>query len=283
MTKHTPVLLQQAIDGLNVKPGGRYIDATFGLGGHSREILKKGGNVLAIDWNDQSNIETRLIASLQDKRLTLIIDNYCNIEKIAKENDFYPADGILFDLVLSMEQVAISGRGFSYQKPEEELDMRINKELKISASDILNNYTKEELYEIFTTNAETINIGSVIDAIIRRRRVKKFQKVVDILKIIDHLEPNFERNSIIKRQVFQALRMEVNQELDNIRKAIIGSSKILISGGRLAIISFHQTEDRLIKTLTKQSDLKIITKKPIISKQGKYFERSAKLRIYEKN
>src|SRR3990167_639185 len=252
MTKHTPVLLQQAIDGLNVKPGGRYIDATFGLGGHSREILKKGGNVLAIDWNDQSNIETRLIASLQDKRLTLIIDNYCNIEKIAKENDFYPADGILFDLGLSMEQVAISGRGFSYQKPEEELDMRINKELKISASDILNNYTKEELYEIFTTNAETINIGSVIDAIIRRRRVKKFQKVVDILKIIDHLEPNFERNSIIKRQVFQALRMEVNQELDNIRKAIIGSSKILISGGRLAIISFHQTEDRLIKTLTKQ-------------------------------
>lgn len=279
--KHTPVLLQQVINGLNIQKGKKYIDATYGLGGHSTEILKKGGIVLGIDWDDnQCKMQSE---KFKIDNFKLICGNYANIEKIAKENGFFPADGILFDLGLSMFQIEKSKKGFSYQNLEEPLDMRISNQLRVKAKDIINKYKKEELYDLFTKNAETINIWPVINAIITRRRLKKIVFVKDIIKILNYkIKDSFKREKI-KKQIFQALRIEVNQENQNIKEGLIGAVKTLANYGRLVVITFHPSEDRLIKKEVKKLPIVAMTKKAIQSKSNKSFERSARLRIYQKS
>lgn len=278
---HRPVLLQQAIENLNVKPGGLYIDATFGEGGHAIEIIKQGGKVLGIDLDQYqiSHSTSSGQANIKDKNLKLVQGNFKNIEKIAKENDFCPVDGILLDLGLSMNQIANSGRGFSFKNIEENLDMRIDKNLETTASDLINSLSEDELYEVFAKYSEDLNSRIIAKEIVYRRHEKKVEKVKDLLQMIDQaLKAKDERTY---RRIFQALRMAVNAENENLKIVLQGAIKILKKGGRLIVITFHSLEDRIVKNFIRENNLDKINKKIIKSNSGWRFERSAKMRVIE--
>jgi len=277
---HTPVLLQDTIDALNVQSGERYIDATYGEGGHTRKILEKGGKVLALDW-DEENVQRQnvilqrtCVGFVKNQSVKLVYGNYAHIKNIAQEYNFVPCKGIIFDLGLSMEQIRLSGRGFSYERGDEPLDMRISLQLNVRAGDIINSYSRDQLYEIFARNAEEINSGTIAEAIDRTRSVKHIRTVNDLIEVIKKVT----KNKQTVARIFQALRVEVNHEFENIRNGLLGALDIIDSDGRIVIISFHQTEDRIIKNLIRELGLKG-SKKPIVSKNGERFERSAKLRI----
>jgi 16S rRNA (cytosine1402-N4)-methyltransferase len=275
---HTPVLLQEAIDGLNVISGGRYIDATFGEGGYSQEILKRGGKVLGIDL-DKNQLTSSRVNELTG--LKLVEGNFADIEKIAKENDFFPVEGVVFDLGLSMRQLNESGRGFSYKKFNEPLDMRLSLGLEVKASDLINSLDEEKLYEILAKNSEELNSRIISKAVVRARQIRKIKTVEDLIKTIDQGLGQSDKR--VYQRVFQALRIEVNQEFNNLKKGLNGALRILKNEGRIVIISFHSLEDRIIKNFGKTERIKIVTKKPIRKSGGRSFEKSAKLRIFLKN
>jgi 16S rRNA (cytosine1402-N4)-methyltransferase len=275
---HTPVLLKEVIKALNVKEGKKYIDATFGEGGHSREILKLGGRVLGIEWDDDK-FEVQGSRFKEWKNLKLVLGNFKDIEKIARRNDFFPVDGILFDLGLSMEQIGKSGRGFSYKKKDEPLDMRISQKLNRTAADIVNSLSARKLYEVFARNSEEINSWTIAQAIFNARCLKKIKTVGDLIRVIDSLKLLGKKESILRR-VFQALRIEVNDELENLRQGLKGAAEILGKEGRIVVITFHALEDRIVKQFVQKNNLKFLNKKPVFGKQEKKFERSAKMRVF---
>lgn len=285
---HTPVLLKQVLEGLQIKEGGRYIDATLGQGGHTQAILELGGSVLAID-QDKSQIQnlTRQLADkAQNEKLRIAHGNFRDIERIAKENEFVPVDGILFDLGLSMRQLAESGKGLSYKNLDEPLDMRVDDNLETSAQDIITNFSDDQLYEIFARNAEEIHSRQFARDIVRARPMKKDWTVGDLVSVIRDsvnnctMKDNHQTDKILAR-VFQALRIEVNHEFQNLRQALEGATKILNEEGRVAVITFHSLEDRIVKQFIREKQLK----EEKLIKGTVRFERSAKLRIfsYEKN
>lgn len=276
---HTPVLLQAAVEGLNIKQGGFYIDATVGEGGHLLEISKQGGKVLGIDWDDKQiqNLELRIKNYQNTKKVQ---GNFADIEKIAKANNFFPVDGVLFDLGLSTEQIQTAGRGFSYHKVNEPLDMRICSNLKTTAADIVNSFDQAELYEILAGYSEDINSLAISQAIIRTRAVKKINTVEDLLKIIS--EKIGIKDNRTNARIFQALRIAVNHEFDNLKKGLNGALNILKNEGRIVVISFHSLEDRIVKQFAKKNNLKQINKKVIKGNRNIGYERSAKLRVLVK-
>ncbi|OGK31700.1 16S rRNA (cytosine(1402)-N(4))-methyltransferase [Candidatus Roizmanbacteria bacterium RIFCSPHIGHO2_02_FULL_43_11] len=241
------------------------------MGGHAREILKGGANVLGIDWDEEA------VRALPDPAVKVVVGNYADIKRIAEENDFVPVDGIILDLGLSMWQIRESGRGFSYEKDDELLDMRLSNLLSITASDIVNSYSLEELYEIFSKYSEEVNSWPIIRSLDRFRRMKRIMTVGELKEAIRIVT----KSDATLARVFQALRMKVNHELENIRSAIINSYEILIPGGRLAVITFHPTEDRLIKRLIREQGYKGVRTRRIRAPQS--FERSAQLRVITKN
>lgn len=267
---HTSVLRKEAIDGLHVFKNGKYIDATYGSGGHSAEIIRRGGNVLGIDWSDEifDNKKTK-------SQILLIHGNFADIERIANENGFNPCDGILFDFGLSMDQIRFSGRGFSYRAVNEKLDMRINTSIKKTAADIINHSSADELYEIFSNNAEEIHSRAIAERLVYETRIKPVEVVSDLIKIIRSVKQTNEHT--IKR-IFQALRMEVNSELENIKKAFLGACRIVKKNGRIVFITFHSIEDRKIKMLIKRKQMREL-KKVIRSKSDYSFEKTARLRV----
>ncbi|MBI5127698.1 16S rRNA (cytosine(1402)-N(4))-methyltransferase RsmH [Candidatus Roizmanbacteria bacterium] len=264
---HTPVLLQQAIERLNIKKGGSYIDATFGEGGYSREILRLGGKVLAIDL-DEDQLKSFRVNGLTG--LKLIQGNFADIENIAKEKNFYPVDGVVFDLGLSMNQLDHLGRGFSFKKLEEPLDMRLDPEDEMTARDLVKKSSKEDLYQILARNSEELNSRLIADQI---KSTRKMNTVGDLIYAIDRA--GFKNQSVYAR-IFQALRIEVNNEFDNLKKGLVGVVKITKKEGRIVIISFHSLEDRIIKNFVRNNQLKFLEKKPV--RGVRPFERSAKLR-----
>jgi 16S rRNA (cytosine1402-N4)-methyltransferase len=279
---HTPVLLNQVIDNLGVKEGGLYIDATYGEGGHSREILKQGGKVLAFEW-DKHNYELKSTSDeLKKQKITLVNENFINIKNIAEKEGFSQVDGILFDFGLSMEQIARSGKGFSYRKVHEPLDMRIGNADR-TAADILNEYDQLALEQTFIKNAEEIRSHELAQAIIRKRSAKAFEYVSDIVEVVEGLTHNIHESEPMLRRIFQALRIEVNDEFKNLDKAIWDSYKLLKPGGRLLVISFHSLEDRMVKQILNKQKKEYRLLKPIRSKSNFAFERSATLRVAIKN
>jgi len=266
---HTPVLLKEAIDGLNVRKGGKYIDATFGEGGYSREILKRGGRVLGIDL-DLNQLKSWRVNELTSLRL--VQGNFSEIEKIAKENHFFPVEGVVFDLGLSMGQLNSSGRGFSYQKLGEPLDMRLDLMSQTTAQELIKSKTTNELYEIIAKNSEEIRSKEIAEEI---KRTKKMEKVDDLVRAIDRAV-GFSSQKVYAR-IFQALRIEVNDEFNNLKKGLRGAVNILRKNGRVVIVSFHSLEDRVVKNFVREKKLKLVNKKLIKGKRT--FERSAKLRI----
>ena len=303
---HNPVLLQEVITGLNIKKNGLYIDATVGEGGHMLEIAKRGGKVLGIDLDEKQvqNLSYVILgrsevttpeplldsgrtfaesdsASLarMTNNIVLVQGNFSDIEKIAKKNNFFPVEAVLFDLGLSMDQIQKSGRGFSYKKLGEPLDMRIDTSLVMTAAKLLKSLDQNELYEIFANYSEEINSLAISQALIRARSLRPIEKVADLIKIIDEVVGHKKQPTYAR--IFQALRIAVNDELENLKKGLKGALRVLKRKGRIIVISFHSLEDRIVKQFIRQNQLRQLNKKIIIAKDGLAFERSAKLRIFK--
>ena len=274
---HTSVLLEESIEALNIHHGGKYIDATYGLGGHSKQIIAAGGRILALDW-DSEHVESQIAQGLP-KEITLVQGNYADIKEIAEKHNWVPCQGVIFDLGLSMEQIRSSGRGFSYQAGSEALDMRIDISIPINAADIINSFSAQELYGIFARNAEEISSRPIAEAIYQSRRVSRIKTVDQLIEAIKRVT----RDKRTIARIFQALRIEVNDEFNNIRRGLQGAYEILDTDGRIVIISFHPSEDRIVKNFIRTNLLRETTKKPIKSSSDKSFERSASLRIIEKS
>lgn len=274
---HTPVLLQETVMALEVEPGKTFIDATAGEGGHIYEILKKGGTVLAIDW-DQTQLNNLKKRFAGDNRVAFAQGNFATIEELAKHNGFAQVDGVLFDLGLSMSQLKEGKRGFSYKNQEEPLDMRIDVNEGLTAENIINTYSEKQLYDIFAKNAEEINALALSEAFVRARTVKRLKNVGDVVSIIDRVTPYHRQKT--HARIFQALRMEVNDELSNLKLGLAGALRVIRKGGKIAVISFHSREDRVIKLFMREHGLKQIHKKVIRGHEELAFERSAKLRVF---
>lgn len=282
---HTPVLLEEAVEALQITPRGRYIDATAGEGGHLRKMLELGGKVLALDWdsNQIKNLELRI----KSENITFAVGNFANIADIAKKNNFYPVDGVLFDLGLSMYQLSSGERGFSFKNLDEPLDMRVSTRTQSRASDVINILGEQELYDLLSKTSEEPLSGPIAQAIVRERVQHRINTVGDLLNAIDtalrqkNIINDFEKVKIYTR-IFQGLRIIVNSEFDNLKKGLKQSLDVTRECGRIAIITFHSLEDRIVKQFIRQNNLKTVSKKVVAGDRTKKFERSAKLRVIEK-
>jgi len=286
---HTPVLLKEVIEYLNPQPNENFIDATIGEGGHTSAILEKNepaGKILGIEVDPILYQKTKNIMQ-NTERLILVNDSYVNIEKIVKEKQFQPVNGILFDLGMCSWQIDESKRGFSYLK-DGPLDMRFSPKNTLTAAEIVNFWRIEDLERILKEYGEekyAKRIASVIKEARRKKRIVGTQELVEILK--KSLPKNYDNYRLHPAaRTFQALRIAVNNELENLKMSLILALKILSPQGRIIVISFHSLEDRIVKNFfrdnAKQNTLKILTKKPIISSQeeikNNIRSRSAKLR-----
>jgi 16S rRNA (cytosine1402-N4)-methyltransferase len=280
---HTPVLLQQAITALEVQPGKKYIDCTVGEGGHLAELLNQGGVVLGIDWDDTQVAKNK--AKFEGKNVTFAVGNYADVEQIAKDNGFDQVDGVLFDLGLSMIQLSEGERGFSYKQLDDPIDMRIGASLENSAQDVLNTYSEEELYNVFAKYSEDLDSEVIAQTVVNTRKLHPIETVGDFVKITKkalencHQRHQHDLNRTLTR-VFQALRIVVNDEFKNIKEGLQGAMNVLNPQGRVAIISFHSLEDRIIKQFIREHHLTEV--QTIKGDRELAFERSAILRIIEK-
>ncbi len=274
---HTSVFLEEAIQALDVQNDGKYIDATYGVGGHTREITRRGGLVLAIDL-DEKHILHGSTGTMQ-----LVQGNYADIEHIAKMNAFIPVDGVLFDLGLSMDQLATGGKGLSFKNLSEPLDMRISF-AEVTAADILNEYSEEVLNELFMKYSEEIHSKEIARAITVERTKKPIQTVEDLVTVIAKvLEKKKAKHAFegTAARIFQALRILVNNEFINISKGLEGSLQIVKPGGRIVVITFHSLEDRIVKMFIRSHKTQVTDEKVNVAKKRELrsFERSATLRI----
>lgn len=278
---HTTVFLEEAVASLNVQKKGKYIDATYGKGGHTRGIVEKGGKVLAIEWDPSQ------IPLTKQKGIEIARGNYADMEFIANEYGFIPADGVLFDFGLSMDQLEEGKKGLSFKKLEEPLDMRISNTGKM-AKEILNEYSQAELAEDFMKFSEEIKSKSIAKQIVIARRKKPFETVEDLISAINRslksLANNREYAQKVYARIFQALRIIVNEEFNNISKGLEAALQIVKPGGRIVIITFHSLEDRIVKLFARQHKYEVIEEKVDVEKVRnlRSFERSAILRIIEK-
>lgn len=306
---HKSVLLDESIEGLDLKPGGTYVDATMGGGGHSYEIAKKigkEGTLIGIDQDDfaQEYAQNRL-KDLECNKI-FVKDNFVNLEKILDENGIEEIDGIIYDLGVSSFQLDDEARGFSYHN-EGPLDMRMDKTQKISAKDIVNNYSKEELVRVLRDYGEERFAPRIADRIIKAREEKPIETTLELSEIVKAAYPAKERHKKKHpaRKTFQALRIEVNKELDILRPSLTQAIKFLKPGGRISVITFHSLEDRIVKHFFKEQlnpctcppefpmcmcgkkpQIKLVNRKPILPKADELEvnnrARSAKLRVIEK-
>ena len=290
---HKPVLLEKTIDLLQIKPGKKYIDATLGGGGHTEKILENGGIVLGIDI-DQDALDY-VFQHINNKNLVLAKGNFVDLEKIAHLNGFEKVWGILFDLGVSSHQIDSSERGFSFLK-NGPLDMRMDKDLSLTAEYLVNVLGKGELYELFNRLGQESHASAISRAITGARRVKAIKTTDELLEVIKKAYgyredlSDFDKNKI-GQKVFQALRIAVNNELENIEKALPQAVKLLESGGRIAVISFHSLEDRIVKKIFREFERqnlgKAVTQKPIVPDDKEMRQnsrsKSSKLRVFEKN
>lgn len=239
---HNPVLLKESIEALNIHPSGNYADVTFGGGGHSREILKhlKTGKLIAMDQDRDAMVNLP-----EANNLIFANQNFRYLENFCRSYSLLPLNGILADLGVSSHQFDTPNRGFSIRH-ESNLDMRMNQDQEISAIEVLNSYTQEELQNIFSRYGEITNSASLARLILVARLNKPIEEVNQFKSLIAPLVRKGKENQYYA-QVFQALRIEVNSELESLEKLLEQSVNLLAEGGRLVIISYHSLEDRLVK------------------------------------
>ena len=250
-TYHVPVLLQESIDGLDIKPDGVYVDVTFGGGGHSKEILTrlgKNGHLYGFDQDEdaEKNIP-------DDKRFTFVRSNFRYLTNWMRYYNVDHIDGLLADLGVSSHHFDDETRGFSFRF-EAPLDMRMNKRSGTTAADILNNYSEEQLADIFYIYGELKNARKIASAIIRAREEKRIETTGDLMQIAEKMLQH-EREKKETAKLFQALRIEVNHEMDALKEMLDGACKALQEGGRLSVITYHSLEDRIVKNFMKAGNV----------------------------
>ena len=294
---HKPVLKKEAINALSIKPEGLYVDATFGGGGHSFQILNNlglTGKLFAFDQDNDSNLN-----NINDQRFTLINNKFSNIKKYLKLYSIEKIDGVLADFGVSSHQLDTKSRGFSI-KYNSRLDMRMNQDQPLDAYFIVNNYSEKELTSIFLNYGELKKANIFSNIIVSKRKKSIIKTTFQLKSAISQLYSDKNKNKILSK-VFQAIRIEVNNELNEIKTFLKKSSDILMPGGRLVCISYHSLEDRLVKRFIKSGNFEGIPKKDFygnlikpLKGVGKLIvpsineikinrrSRSAKLRIAEK-
>ena len=312
-TYHVPVLLKQSIDGLNIKPGGIYIDVTFGGGGHSREILKRingNGQLYSFDQDEdaEKNVNN-IIAELSNDGatstdtncgLTFVRSNFRYLKNWMRYYGIDHIDGLLADLGVSSHHFDDETRGFSFRF-DAPLDMRMNTRAGMTAADIVNEYEEEALADIFYLYGELKTSRRIAAAVVKARDAKKIETTQDFIKAV---EPFFKREREKKdmAKLFQALRIEVNHEMDALKEMLLSATELLNEGGRLSVITYHSLEDRIVKNIMKtgnaegkmkqdffgriETPFKLVNNKVIIPDEEELQKnprsRSAKLRIAEK-
>ena len=245
---HTPVLLKESVDGLNIIEDGVYVDVSFGGGGHSKEILSRlgqKGRLIAFDQDKDSKMNL-----INDNRLLLINENFMYLKKFLKLNNILKVDGILADFGISSHQIDKPDRGFSYRF-NSDLDMRMDNNNPLSASHILNKYSSEDLNKIFKEYGELNNSSKITRAIISSRKKKNIKTTFELNDIITPFISKRNSNKILSR-IYQAIRIEVNNELGVIKSLLEQSLELLKIGGRICLISYHSLEDRIVKRFVKK-------------------------------
>lgn len=294
---HNPVMLQECMEGLNINPSGIYVDVTFGGGGHSKEILKhlnKDGMLIVFDQDSDAAKN-----SLNDERFVFVDQNFRFLKNNLRLNGVKKVDGILADLGVSSHQFDSAERGFSIRF-DADLDMRMDKGTSLTAKEILNTYSEEKLHKIFGMYGEVKNAKTLAITIVKSRMVKPIEKVSQFKELIKPLVKKGKENQYYA-QVFQALRIEVNAELDALKEFLEQTQEVLNEGGRLVVMSYHSLEDRLVKNFMQKGKFLGEVEKDFYGNQIKPFNplgkaivateeeiktnnraRSAKLRIAEK-
>jgi 16S rRNA (cytosine1402-N4)-methyltransferase len=247
MEYHNPVLLHASVDGLNIKPDGIYVDVTFGGGGHSKEILKRlgpNGKLFAFDQDEDA-----LANALDDERFTLINENFRFIKRFLRFYGVKSVDGILADLGVSSHQFDVAERGFS-TRFDAELDMRMSQKNDLNAYRVVNEYDEANLKRVFLDYGELKNAPVLARTIIEAREEQPIKTTDKLKEVLAKYLPERVRNKILA-QIYQAIRIEVNQEMDVLKEFLEQSLEILNPGGRLSVISYHSLEDRLVKRFVK--------------------------------
>lgn len=246
-TYHIPVLLRESVDGLEIKPDGVYIDVTFGGGGHSKEILSrlgKKGHLYSFDQD--ADAEKNIV---DDDRFTFVRSNFRYIKNWMRYYDVEKIDGLLADLGVSSHHLDDESRGFSFRF-DAPLDMRMNKQAGKTAADIVNDYDEEQLADVFYLYGELKNARKLATAIVKARQAQRIATTGNLLQVAEKLFPR-EREKKEMAKLFQALRIEVNHEMEALKEMLNGSKDLLCVGGRLSVITYHSLEDRLVKNMMK--------------------------------
>ncbi len=307
--KHISVMLDECMMGLEIKPDGIYFDGTLGGGGHSFEILKRSmpnGKLVATDLDDYALERASQRLKEFDGRFTLVKDNFKSFKDIKEKLNIDGFDGILLDLGVSSFQLDDRERGFSYMATDVRLDMRMDKSSSLSAFEVVNNYDEKELKTILSEYGEERFAGAIASNIVKTRKQKTIETTGDLIEIIEKSIPKkFQQDGHPAKRTFQAIRIEVNGELDGLYQTILDMARALKVGGRIAIITFHSLEDRIVKRAFKElecdcicdkslpvcvcgkrKEIEIITKHPITANQEELENnsraKSAKLRIAQK-
>lgn len=303
---HKPVLLDECIQALDIKPNGIYVDCTCGGGGHSSEILKRleGGRLICIDKDEEALNACR--QRLCSPNVTLVHSDFKRAAEVLDELNVSSVDGFLADLGVSSYQIDNAERGFSYMAKQAPLDMRMDGSQKLSAGDVVNGYSEQQLYDVIRTYGEEKFASSIAKNIVAYRSESPIETCGTLVEIIEKSIPKgAQKGGHPAKRTFQALRIEVNGELTGLRQALETMAKRLSSGGRLAVITFHSLEDRIVKQTFVQlatdcicppglpvcvcghkAEGEVVTKKPIIPSerelQNNSRSQSAKLRVFRK-
>lgn len=308
---HKSVLLDETIESLNIKPDGIYVDGTLGGGGHAYEVcsrLGEGGRLIGIDQDaDAIAAASERLKEFGDK-VTIVRSNYENIEAVLRELGIKEVDGIYLDLGVSSYQLDTADRGFTYREDNAPLDMRMDQRNTETAKDIVNNYTESELFHIIRDYGEDRFAKNIAKHIVRARQEKEIETTGELIEIIKAAIPAKVRatGGHPAKRTFQAIRIELNKELEVLENSIDTMTDLLAPGGRLSIITFHSLEDRIVKNrfrtnenpctcppdfpvcmCGKKSRGRVVTRKPILPSEEELSEnkrsKSAKLRVFEKN
>lgn len=247
-THHSPVLLQEVVAALKPGTGGRFVDCTVGEAGHSVAILDRGAGVLGIDLDSDALGVARRRLEKHGDRVHLVAGSYADLETIASEHGYVPADGVLLDLGISSLQIDTAARGFSIQR-ESRLDMRFDSTQELTAHEVVNTYSEREIADLIYELGEEPSSRRIARAIVQGRPVNSTAELADIVVNAVGRRPKSRTHPATR--TFQAIRMTVNQELENITNGLEGAVRILASAGRLAVISYHSLEDRLVKRFLK--------------------------------
>jgi len=243
MEYHNPVLLKESVDGLNIKPDGVYVDVTFGGGGHSKEILSRLSDKGRLYAFDQDSDAQRNV--IEDERFTLIPQNFRFIKRYLRFYNVKKVDGILADLGVSSHQFDEAERGFS-TRFDAELDMRMNQVGELSAYQVVNNYDEEKLSDVLFQYGELRNAKAIAKKIIEKRLEHPIKTSFELKEVLSQFVPKAKEHKVLA-QIFQGIRIEVNQEIEVLKEFLLQIPEILNDGGRLSVISYHSLEDRLVK------------------------------------